>query len=152
MPIRPRILIVGEALAKSGNGLPFSGRSGERLQRLFGVEGYQGLLSVARLTNLCSGYTFDQDKAAKFADLLLDQEHRLAASLSALLQLVMCGRKVAKAMDADHLDWFQTARYGEWVVLHLFPHPSGLSRFWNDSRDAQRAQDYLRALARGDQA
>lgn len=147
-------LIVGQAPARSGDGTPFSGRSGNRLCQLLGVTSVDDLKQWFELDNLIPdklpkrpsgrGDMFHVKRAERHA-------RELVANSPGGRIIIACGRQVWTAFGCDlSIEWFGDCLLpnakGELVVLKLFPHPSGLSHFWNDHANVQRAADALKAV------
>ena len=63
-------------------------------------------------------------------------------------KILMMGRKVRRAMgrngDWDYLSWFKFYKHDAVV----FPHPSGVNRWWNDPVNERQARFFLRELLR----
>lgn len=150
-----RVIILGQAPSRVGDGRPFSGPSGERLCNLTGLEDYDALARAFKLTNLLrepvkkvpgkKGDLFDRKMAAargaELYELLPDD-----------FKIVCCGREVWKAMALDptvpYFQWTNVkANPGAWGNLVLFPHPSGISHYWNDPERVRRAAAFLAPLA-----
>lgn len=150
-----KALIVGQAPARSGDGTPFSGRSGQRFCQLLEVPDLEHVRRWFDLDNLLTeklpkrptgrGDVFHVKRAHQRAE-------EIIASSPASRTIVACGRQVWSAFGCDlSADWFgrcvKVNRRGEWVELRLFPHPSGISHFWNEPQNVQRARDALKAIA-----
>lgn len=148
-------LIVGQAPARSGDGTAFSGPSGRRLCQLLEVHSLAQLRQWFDLDNLIldklsrrptgRGDTFHMKQAERRAQ-------EIIAGSPASQTIVACGRQVWTAFGCDlSAEWFSRCLkpnpHGELIELRLFPHPSGISHFWNDPINVQRARDALKAMA-----
>lgn len=154
-------LIIGEAPSKSGDGRPFSGRSGDRLKQLMGVGSYDELTGYFELRNLCR-QEFSQSAAKYTARLtLIDIRKRLIRSRNRPKRLydpsphdschiLMCGRKVQTAFGVQGELFTEYVPPG-FVDIHLwvFPHPSGLNRYWNDHHRVEVAKQFIRRISSG---
>jgi len=155
-PVKP--LIIGQAPARGNDGKPpFSGRSGARLAELIGVTKnglYTGdvLPEYFDLVNLLpawqgkqgKGDVFDMKTAKLKAGILI---HELNEGPPR--SILMMGRKVRRAMgvngDWEYLEWFDFYKH-EAVI---FPHPSGVNRWWNDQANYGEARFFLRDVIWG---
>jgi len=144
----PKPILVGEAPSLQGDGRPFTGPSGGRLQSLLGLKSYDELTDALDMLNIFEKVSqpawdrFDRKFARQRAIHLLTKWHD--HDPEDLLDVILCGRKVMAAFGVEHLDWFGFHSRGG-VVLWAFPHPSGLSHFWNAPDDVLRASRFLRA-------
>lgn len=134
----PPPILVGEAPSSTSDpSRPFSGRSGARLAALLGRE----LDSVFELVNLLPAYPGRAGKGSGFdRELARARAAEIAATRGDRL-LILVGHRVAAAfgLDGDYL----VERDGAIV----FPHPSGINRFWNDPANVTRARRVLRSAA-----
>jgi uracil-DNA glycosylase len=158
-PAKP--LIVGQAPSRVGDGTPFSGPSGERLCRLVGVKTLEELRRTFDLKNLNPhpipkrdrrrGDQFDHKLAIDTANRILRSRDTWDGDI------VCCGRLVWRSFfpgqrPPDH--WLSsyetlvnhTERETTLVVLHYFPHPSGLNRWWNDVGNVLEAAALLKRV------
>ena len=124
---------------KSWPYLPLTGRSGERIARLAGVRYVDDFADAANL------YPNPRPKwrvrdAQNAADWL--RRHTPADQ-----PIVALGERVARAFRLDGLALFTFQRIGG-RPFAVAPHPSGLSRWWNDETNVERARAFFRELAR----
>lgn len=145
-------LIVGQAPSRSGDGTPFSGPSGKRLCQLAGVETLDELQQHFRLDNLITeqmakhhsgkGDIWDARVAAIRAKEILRDARPDDV-------LILCGKNVWKAFGG----WWAAAYFnsstfynGAGLPLkgYLFPHPSGVSHYWNNELNVARAGRFLK--------
>lgn len=143
-------LLVGQAPARSGDGRPFTGRSGERLCRLLGLPGYDALCDALDMTNLVPeiqprlqrrGDPFNVTKAKVAAINLMTEQKALGRGT-----IICAGLKVWDAFGCpDDADWFD-GHQRRGMTFWKFPHPSGASAFWNHRRDVEEASQFLRSI------
>jgi len=155
-----QLIIVGQAPSRIGDGRPFTGPSGNRLVKLFGLEDYEALASYARLVNifgdpanrsqaiLCgrprahAGDDWDRDLAAvEGFGLLLRWMKEPGDKL-----VLGCGKNVIQALTDRPPAMFKGRRMAPGLDVWHFPHPSGASHFWNDPENVERAGVFLRKL------
>lgn len=138
-----RAILVGEAPVAATVGceaLGPEGASGRRLARILGVE---RVSEVAATVNL-----FDQPTTVWVFE---EAEARARSLLDARREArwILCGRRVARAFglaaDAPWMDW-SPLDYGR--LAAVLPHPSGLSRWWNESANVEGARAWLETAVR----
>lgn len=148
-------LIIGQAPARGNDGKPpFAGLSGRRLARLAGVGDTGDVLPrYFELRNLISKYPgkagtgkgdmFDVAAAKLQASLLLEELKHMKPR-----QVLLMGRGVAAAFHQQRREYL---RPWDWVGHRfvIFPHPSGVNRWYNDPVNEGAAGSYLRDLLRG---
>lgn len=145
-------LIIGQAPARGNDDKPaFHGKSGARLAQLAGV-GTTGedLLYHFDTVNLLprwpgkvgKGDVFDMKVAKLYAGELI---HVLKQEQPRIILLM--GRKVRKAMGINgHWEYLELIEaWGHKV--YIFPHPSGVNRWWNDPLNYIRASMFLTMVA-----
>lgn len=150
-----RVIILGQAPSRVGDGRPFSGPSGRRLCSLTGLADYDELSRAFKLMNLLrepvkkvpgkKGDLFDRKMAAA-------RGAELYEVLPDEFKIVCCGREVWRSMGLDptvpYFQWANVkANRRAWGDLVLFPHPSGISHYWNDAGRVRRAAEFLAPLA-----
>lgn len=147
-------LLVGEAPGKSS--IPerpiVSSRSGARLAELLHLHPNE-LAHRAIVGNLLDAYPgpkYPIEEAACEATAILNGKRVAPESVSYLLLL---GRGVARAfglperaVTGDFFSAHEVEQRGFRWTLVVVPHPSGLSRWWNDSRNVALATRQMRAL------
>jgi len=147
-------LIIGQAPARGNDKKPpFAGQSGARLARLAGVgDSGDDLPAHFELRNLNTkwpgkrvvgkGDQFDMAeaklKAKKLKEELMDQRPRF---------VLLMGRKVERAFGW-HMNYLQPNTWQGHIVM-LFPHPSGVNRWWNDPDNVEHAAAMLKWAVRG---
>jgi uracil-DNA glycosylase len=157
------VLIVGQAPGRTGDpSEPLSGPgTGWRLERLAGIpEGDLGLyayrenlLSAYPGRNGAQGDRFPIRDARAAADRMVGG---LAASKTLLdLRIILLGRNVARAFGLRALPYlrWKPGLYYTFLTraeaflpypIAVFPHPSGVNRWWNDPENVVRAEAFLR--------
>ncbi len=148
----PKPIILGQAPARSGDGRPFSGPSGRRLCALAGLSSYEELTEAFDLRNLID------EKMAKKARGKGDEFPRaLAAEAAEKLKYrlpmdfwVICmGNQVANLMEVGRaktpLMTWKVKLYSTIGNSMRFPHPSGVSHFWNEPENVRKASEVLRS-------
>lgn len=140
-------VLLGQAPARSGDGRPFTGRSGERLQGLLGLSSYDQLEEVFHLDNVIhhkqdrldqKGDEFPLELARKNAQIRV-----MTYQISRYHDIICCGKQVWKAMGFKQAPWFSGVTKSS-LRFWLFPHPSGVSTFWNAPRNRTDAADFLK--------
>lgn len=151
-----RVVILGQAPARTGNGLPFTGSSGSRLCRLLDLSNYEALDRRFDLMNLLPapvarrasgrGDSFDRVKAEQQAKTLVRQW----AADEELHVVIACGHEVFRSLTDKPGTFFKGKVIGtskaRRVDIWCFPHPSGASSFWNDQRNTLQAKVFLHGL------
>ena len=137
---------------------PLAGPAEQRLARLAGLQSpaflwkefdranlvgwYPGLKARAKKHEAKKGYTLHRSDG----DVFPLAEARLAASMLDLTKyacVILLGRGVAKAVGVK-VGLLETETRGSCRLL-VFPHPSGVSHFWNEPANLRRASAALRA-------
>lgn len=152
-----KLVIVGQAPSRLGDGRPFSGPSGKRLQQLTGLKSYEQLADAFTLENIFPfsadkltsgrGDEYDVAVARRIGDAKM-----LVWSLSQKPQYVLaCGHQVYKSLTGSPQILFgrRVFNYPAWggrVVIFNFPHPSGASGFWNEPDNTRKAKHFLAKL------
>lgn len=136
-----RPAIVGEAPSMRTS-RPFAGRSGERLAELAGVS-LDVLRDRYRLVNLLRHWPGPNPHGKGSA-----WEPGLARDRAAAIRLapgsILCGRRVAQAFGLPRVAFFEPDERGVVVI----PHPSGISRWWNDPQNVDEARRFLEGAVR----
>src|SRR5262249_10932860 len=85
------------------------------------------------------GDAFDRTAArTSFLDIMMDAGRDDAA-------MVLLGWNVARVAGVPRRIGYYQWTYGRWAV---FPHPSGVSHYWNDPDNVRRARRFMRALVK----
>lgn len=157
------LFVVGEApgdpATRAAGGRPFDSRtrSGRRLAELLGVEEVADAYPVLNLVDRWPGRTahgsaFPRGLARSRADALWFD---LPAG-----DLLLVGKRVAAAFDVSvaYLCWESVTRYrptgtaevryGRRRAVAVFPHPSGVNRWWNEPTNVVAAARFARTLRR----
>lgn len=151
---RSNIVFVGQAPSRSTRGLPpLSGRSGRRLASLLGVDESE-LRRRYVLVNLLDGWPGKGDSDHPQGDRFPMSAARTAARkmIPKLVgcRVVMCGKNVRDAFGLGR-EFFEISdarlsigdKMFEYCVI---PHPSGVSRFWNDPENVDKVRRFLRSF------
>lgn len=161
MSKRKRLWIVGQAPARSGDGRPFTGPSGDRLVRLMGLDSYDEMTDLFQLDNLITEKQMRKigDRAGDQFDkrLGLAGAQRIINRLPMDFILIACGNRVvdrfrvatgSRGWGLEKLEYFQYKIWIPQTIGHiiLIPHPSGANRYWNDPENVDRASESLRSL------
>lgn len=141
-------LIIGEAPSKNEYPpTPIAGRIGRRLADMAGLT-FEDFLEKFERVNLLA---VRQDTAEKGFEFDLEYAKTSAMLLSMTLRLrpavILLGRRVAKAFDLKD-DYFAPLTINgapAWIV----PHPSGVSRWWNDPENEEKMRTFMIELVRG---
>lgn len=140
-------VLLGQAPARSGDGRPFTGRSGERLLRLLDLQNYDQLEQVFHLDNVIHHKQDRLDgKGDTFPMTLAKQNARirvLTYQVAGYHDVICCGKKVWEALGLKPGHFFNGAATGG-LRFWLFPHPSGVSTFWNDEKNRVEAANFLK--------
>jgi uracil-DNA glycosylase len=134
--------IVGEAPSMRTS-RPFAGRSGERLAELSGLASLEALRDRFRLVNLL-GHWPGPDASGKGSAFPMQEARSAAATLRLPSGSLLCGRRVAAAFGLAAAPYFAWCDVDGRRVA-VIPHPSGVSRWWNDPENVARARAFLRA-------
>ena len=136
--------IVGEAPSMRTS-RPFAGRSGDRLAELFGYESRAALADSWRLVNLL-GYWPGPETTGNGSAFPAAEARAAAARIRLADGSLLCGRRVAAAFGLVNAPYFAW-RDVDGRRVAVVPHPSGVSRWWNDPENVARAREFLAALA-----
>jgi hypothetical protein len=143
-----KIGLVGQAPSRRGDARkPLAGPNGQKIARLAGMS-YGELIACRRkhLNTHSSGKrgkrdAFDHAKGkVNAADVLMDWR---------VERIVLLGKNVARCFGLRDLPFLAEIRiYGRRFLI--FPHPSGVNRWWNERRNERRAQQILQRFLRGE--
>lgn len=139
-----KVLIVGEAPGRGG-GHVLAGRCGALLCAAAGLGSYAELVRAARLENLLAFYPGREGRGAAFPRATAAvAARRVLVNLEPASTIVMLGHRVAGAFGV-RADYFAWVRLGSSRAA-VFPHPSGLNRYWNVPENRRRASVFLRGV------
>ena len=142
------VLLVGEAPTERGDPeQPLIGPSGRRLARLAGVTYPNGFLRAFDRVNVVPhfpGYARESTTVVWPRGVAAGRGRRILEATDGRYVLLL-GRRVAAAMGFPQARFLKIWHVGE-SVLGLLPHPSGLSRWWNDEANVRRAQRFVRSF------
>lgn len=138
--------IVGESPSMRTS-RPFAGASGIRLAQLAGVS-LDDLRARYRLVNLL-GYWPGPEPSGKGSRFPIDEARDRAATIRLAPGSLLCGRRVARAFGLGSVTFFEwTATGGAATPVAVIPHPSGISRWWNEPSHVDEAREFLREAVR----
>lgn len=139
-----RLVLVGQAPARTSSAIAFGGDSGARLARLLGMS-LADLLRAVDTTNLLPRWP-GRSASGKGDSFPLAEARRAAAELAAKEDpsraFLLAGTNVARAFGVSRLGFLRWGLLGGRRVA-VIPHPSGVSRWWNDARNRARARAFL---------
>jgi hypothetical protein len=138
-------LLIGEAPSKNENiPRPLEGRIGHRLAKFAGItfEEYLELFDRVNLLTLRQdtaekGFEFDMELATISAGLLRQTQPERR-------YMVLLGKRVAEAFRLP-LFYFEEMKEPDHTFI-VMPHPSGVNRWFNDSRNLTEAQSFMRRM------
>jgi hypothetical protein len=143
-----KVGLVGQAPSRLGDpSKPLAGPNGQRIARLAGMS-YGELIACRRkhlnrdyIGKRGKGKAFDQAKGnVNAADILMDWR---------VERIVLLGKNVARCFGFRDLPFLAEIRiYGRRFLI--FPHPSGVNRWWNERRNERRARQLLQRFLRGE--
>ena len=143
-----KIGLVGKAPSRRGDPhKPLAGPNGQKIARLAGMS--YGELIACRRKHLNTHYIGKRGKRDAFdhakgkvnaADVLLDWR---------VERIVLLGKNVARCFGFRDVPFLAEIRiYGRRFLI--FPHPSGVNRWWNERRNERRARQILQRFLRGE--
>lgn len=138
------IVIVGEAPSKSDDAPPMGPNSstGRRIARWIGDA--PGVVKINLFDEqMPQPWTPEQRAQAKVNAMKILDVAMLSRHTSRPDRFVLLGRTVAHAFGLDTAKFFEWR--GEFVVI---PHPSGTSRWWNESKNREQADDFWKETLR----
>lgn len=144
-----KIVIVGQAPGKRP-GEPLAGASGRRLAALAGLD-LDAFLGRVDRVNLLDEFPGKNGKGDAFdARAALARADQLREELAGR-RVVLLGRLVARAfrLQDDMYDWFQPVEVPPGVEVAVMPHPSGVSTWWNDEGNVNRASAFMKRIRVG---
>jgi len=139
--------LVGQAPSRRGDPRkPLAGPNGQKIARLGGMS-YDELIACHRkhlnthTRKHGKGNAFDHAKGnVNAAEVLLDWR---------VERIVLLGKNVARCFGFRDLPFLAEIRiYGRRFLI--FPHPSGVNRWWNERRNEQRAREFLQRFLWGE--
>lgn len=143
-----RIGLIGQAPSRRGDPRrPLAGPNGQKIARLAGMS-YDELIACRR-RHLNPHYRGKRSKSDGFdysqgnlnaANVLLDWR---------VERIVLLGKNVAQCFGFRDLPFLAEIHiYGRRFLI--FPHPSGVNRWWNERRNERRARQLLQRFLRGE--
>lgn len=139
------ITIVGQAPGRRARGEgPLGGACGRRLARLAGFGSFVELRQRAKLVNLLDRFPGKNGRGDAFPMIAAIET---ASAMKPRGVVLLAGKNVAAAFGFDGAEFFEWRRRGT-TRFAVIPHPSGLSRWWNDPFNVTRAAAFLREVFR----
>jgi hypothetical protein len=143
-----KIGLVGQAPSRRGDPRkPLAGPNGRKIARLAGLS-YDELIACRR-KHLNPHYSGKRGKGDAFdrakgyvnaADVLMDWR---------VERIVLLGKNVARCFGFRDLPFLaEISIYGRRFLI--FPHPSGINRWWNERRNERRARQFLQRFLQGE--
>ena len=143
-----KIGLVGQAPSRRGDPRkPLAGPNGQKIARLAGIS-HDELIGCRRM-HLNTRYSGKRRKGDAFnraegnanaGDVLLDWR---------VERIVLLGKNVARCFGLRDVPFLAEIRiYGRRFLI--FPHPSGINRWWNERRNERRARQVLQRFLRGE--
>ena len=143
-----KIGLVGQAPSRRGDPRkPLAGPNGQKIARLAGMS-YDELIACRR-KHLNTRYNGKRAKGDAFdhaegnvnaADVLLDWR---------VERVVLLGKNVARCFGFRDVPFLaEISIYGRRFLI--FPHPSGINRWWNERQNERRARQLLQRFLRGE--
>lgn len=154
--IARRLLVVGEAPSAQYGGRPLQGDTGRRLAALAGV-GHGQLLAAVDAVNLFDAWPGPENHGSAFpVREARDAAVRLLATITGRRVLLLGGRVVAAfgLVGLEPFRWHDVdipriadgrSRLVTVTRVAVVPHPSGVSRSYNDPRVRAQAAEFLGA-------
>lgn len=139
-PARP--IIVGQAPSRTSDpGSPMSGRPMSFMCRTFGVT-ERKMKASFRFVNLVKKFPGKNGKGDAFP---LNVASNAAGRLMERTrgELLLAGKLVAAAFGINGCEYFRWYTMGSKRVA-VFPHPSGINRWWNERRNKKMARRFFR--------
>ena len=141
-----KIGLVGQAPSRRGDPRkPLAGPNGQKIARLAGMS-YDELIACRRRHlnthyGAKGGKGLDHAKGKiNAADVLMDWR---------VERIVLLGKNVARCFGFRDLPFLaEISIYGRRFLI--FPHPSGINRWWNERRNERRARQFLQRFLRGE--
>jgi uracil-DNA glycosylase len=143
-----KVGLVGQAPSRRGDPRrPLAGPNGKKIARLAGMS-YDELIACRRRHlnpdyngRPGKGEAFDHERGnMNAADVLMDWR---------VERIVLLGKNVARCFGFRDLPFLAEIRvYGRRFLI--FPHPSGVNRWWNERRNERRARQLLQRFLRGE--
>ena len=150
-PQSPQVVIVGEAPSKwmqeSGS---LNALLNSSLEDLCGLSLHEFAERFGRV-NLLSNWPGRQGKKGDAFPMAIATERAdiMAFKLEDIPKVVLLGRRVQTAFRLDgELDFFEWVSHPVMRSVCIAPHPSRVSRWWNEQTNRQKAQAFWSKLAR----
>lgn len=143
-----RCLLIGQAPTRTGNpASPLTGAAGRRLSLYGGVNYPHEFMTLFDRANVLSEYpgaSGENGDDAPRKD-MREAAAEMASHLARYRCVVLLGRATGDAFGMGGVDWMTwEERHG--TLMAVYPHPSGVSHWWNSLVHMHRAQAWMRAL------
>jgi uracil-DNA glycosylase len=150
-----KTLIIGQAPSRETVGKPaFSGKSGPKFAELLGVA-HEDLWSTFDVVNVIDFFPGQSKDPTKRGDAFpyFEAKKRAEAMRPALggRTVVLVGKNVARAFSwpsIEFFDWKTDAADEGYFKFCVVPHPSGISHYYNDPKNFERAKAFMRSIPR----
>jgi hypothetical protein len=139
-------VLIGQGPSRTGDpAAPLAGRLGRKMSKLMGI-GFDEYLAKFERRNVLRKWYGKASKGDVFPMLVARKRARRMRKSLAGKRVVFLGKKTAEAFGIRE-------RYMKWIdasdfVAVVFPHPSGVNRWWNDPANVENAKTFLRKLVR----
>lgn len=146
--VMAKIVLIGQAPSKNGDPrTPLEGRIGKRLAALCGMP-YEDYLVAFDRRNVLQDWSGKSGLAGSADAFPLSLARKAAMKMAPRLYgrtVILMGKLTAAAFELEETEFFKWHydRTGE-IRFAVFPHPSGLNRFWNDAKNTSRASAFLK--------
>lgn len=122
------------------------GKFGERLAKMLGIS-MKKYLSVNR-RNLIAYYPGKSGKGDNFPfEEAKSAAYEMEKEFGRGAEILLLGKNVAKAFGFGNMKFLDSTEIGG-VMFHLFPHPSGVNRWWNNPNNTKAAKIFAKKIAR----
>lgn len=151
--MKKKPILLGQAPARSGDGRPFTGPSGQRIQQMMGLPDYEMLAEVFELRNLVGSVQLKNEHGKGDAfpkQIARTNWFRMSRCLEMDFVLLCAGREVAKIVGVGNMPFLHLATKGLGPAIGkvaVVPHPSGISLWWNDPENVARARIFFAQFA-----
>jgi len=140
-----KVILVGQAPGPREQGGILAGASGRRLAALAGMDLGDFLTKFERV-NVLEQHPVDRGDA----DLAIARADTMRAGWAGR-RVVLLGRSVAAAfrLNPKAYEWFEVMELEPGIEAAVIPHPSGISNWWNDPENVERAREFMMRIKLG---
>ena len=158
--LKNRLMLIGQAPSENGDpSLPLTGIAGKKLAELLGISWFTYLRRTHR-ENIFRDFQGKEGKGDRFP---IDDARRRARRIRIpddVVLVLLLGKSVAEAFGIKRPTYFEPLyAWGDpagkiggeparMIEIRVIPHPSGISRWWNDPENQKRAKRELSKIAR----